>query len=325
MTLAELPKVELHCHIEGAADPALVRRKAARHGVDLSRLFAADGSYDWQDFTSFIAAYDGAAAVFRDFEDYADLTETYLLASAKEGVIYTEVFVSPDHARRLGIPYADYIGGISEGMARAEEKVGIIGRIIPLIERHFGPETAVSAAKTAVAHLGPRIVGFGMAGDERMHRPADFAPAFMIAHEAGLPLTCHAGELCGFEMVRDTLDAIPVKRIGHGVRSVENPELLQRLADEGIVLECCPGSNIALKVFPDYASHSLRQLIAAGVKVTLSSDDPPFFHTSMQNEYRIAAEDMGLSLDSLRQITATAVEAAFCDEPTKARLRARIL
>ena len=170
-----VPKVELHCHIEGAADPALVRRMAAKYRIDLSGLFDEDGDFAWADFSSFIKAYDGAASVFRTFEDFAELTETYLAASAAEGVIYTEVFVSPDHARRSAIPYLDYIGGIAEGMRRAEAKHGIVGRIIPLIERHFGPETAVAAAKTAVANLIPEVVGFGMAGDERMWAPKDFA------------------------------------------------------------------------------------------------------------------------------------------------------
>ncbi|WP_181701429.1 adenosine deaminase [Chthonobacter albigriseus] len=316
-------KAELHCHLEGAADPALVRRMGRKYGLDLSGLFAADGSYAWTDFTSFIKAYDGAAAVFRSFEDFSELAETYLAASAAEGVIYTEVFVSPDFARRAGISYADYLGGVSAGMDRAEANFGIVGRIIPLIERHHGPEAAVAAAQTAVANLLPRVCGFGMAGDERLFHPREFAPAFKIANEAGLPLTSHAGELCGPESVQDTIDSIPVKRIGHGVRSIEDPHLVRRLAEEGIVLECCPGSNIALGVFPDFASHPFVRLRDAGVKVTLNADDPPFFRTSMGREYAIARDAFGLGEDDLLAVTATAIEAAFCDEATKALLRSR--
>lgn len=319
-----IPKVELHCHIEGAADPALVRRMGAKYGIDLSGLFDENGDYAWNDFSSFISAYDGAASVFRTFEDFAELAETYLARSAAEGVIYTEVFVSPDHARRSNIAYLDYIGGIAEGMRRAEAAYGIVGRIIPLIERHFGPEAAVQAARTAVENRIPEVVGFGMAGDERLFSAKQFAPAFMIAHEAGLPLTSHAGEICGPESVRDTLDHIPVSRIGHGVRSIEDPDLVRRLADEGIVLECCPGSNIALRVYPDFAAHPFVRLRDAGVKVTLNSDDPPFFWTSPGREYEIAATEFGLSDQALLAISRTAVEAAFCDEATKDRLRARI-
>ncbi|WP_343057063.1 adenosine deaminase [Chthonobacter rhizosphaerae] len=319
-----MPKVELHCHIEGAAPPDLVRRLARKHGVDVSRLFDEAGDYAWSDFSSFITAYDGAAAVFRTREDYAELAETYLTASAAEGVIYTEVFVSPDHARRTGIPYEDYIGGIVDGMRRAEAAHGIVGRLIPLIERHFGPRTAVEAAKTAVAHLIPEVVGFGMAGDERLHAVAEFAPAFMIAHEAGLPLTSHAGEVMGAESVRATLDALPVRRIGHGVRAIEDAALVRRLADEGVVLECCPGSNIALKVFDRFEDHPFKALKDAGVIVTLNSDDPPFFWTSMGREYRIAHDHLGQSEADLVAVTAAAIEAAFCDDATRARLRARL-
>jgi len=319
-----IPKVELHCHVEGAAPPALVAAKAAERGIDVTGLFDAAGGYAWSDFTSFLAAYDRVAAVFRTAEDFADLAAAYLAASAAEGVIYTEVFVSPDHARRQGIAYGDYLGGIAEGIRRAEREHGIVGRIIPLIERHFGPEAAVAAARTAVEHLLPEVVGFGMAGDERMGMPADFAPAFAIAAEAGLPLTCHAGEVCGAEMVRATLDAIPVRRIGHGVRAIEDPDLVRRLATEGVVLECCPGSNVALGVFPDFASHPFPALRAAGVTVTLSSDDPPFFHTSMAREYALAAEHFGCTDADLLAISSAALEAAFCDEATKARLRSRL-
>jgi adenosine deaminase len=321
---AAVPMIELHCHLEGAAPPDLVRAKADRRGVDLDWLFDDAGGYAWHDFSSFIRAYDGVASVFRDFDDYADLAEAYLAASAADGVVYTELFVSPDHARRTGVGWPAYLHGVAEGIRRAEARHGIVGRIIPLIERHHGPEAAVGAARTAVAESVPEIVGFGMAGDERIGTPADFAPAFRIAHEAGLALTCHAGELCDWTMVRDTLDAFPVRRIGHGVRAVENPDLVRRLADEGIVLEVCPGSNVALAVYPDFASHPFPRLRAAGVRVTLSSDDPPFFHTSMRREYEMAAIHFGMTREDLVSVTRTALDAAFCDDRTKAALARRI-
>jgi adenosine deaminase len=321
---ARVPMIELHCHVEGAAPPNLVRVKADRWGVDLDWLFDDAGGYAWHDFTSFIRAYDGVASVFRTFDDYADLAEAYLAASAADGVIYTELFISPDHARRTGIGWIPYLHGIAEGIRRAEARRGIVGRIIPLIERHHGPDAAVAAARTAVTESVPEIVGFGMAGDERMFAPSDFAPAFRIARDAGMPLTCHAGELCGWTMVRDTLDALPVRRIGHGVRAIESPDLVRRLADEGIVLEVCPGSNVALGVFPDFAAHPFGRLRDAGVKVTLSSDDPPFFHTSMAMEYANAAAHFGLSREDLLAVTRTALAAAFCDEATRTALASRI-
>lgn len=319
-----LPKLELHCHLEGAAPPDLVRRLAARDGIDLSGLFTPAGSYAWSDFSSFIAAYDAAAQVFRTPEDFAELAETYLAASAAEGVIYTEVFLSPDFAARQGLGYVDYVAGVAAGMDRAEAAHGIVGRIIPLVERHFGPDRARAAAEAAVNNPHPRVTGFGMAGDERMFDVAAFAPAFAIAAEAGLGLTAHAGEVCGADSVRATLDALPVRRIGHGVRAIEDPDLVRRLAAEGIVLEVNPGSNVALGVFPSLAAHPLLRLRDAGVKVTVSSDDPPFFLTSMGREYAAVAETFGLGEADLLAFGRTAAAAAFCDEATRARLFARL-
>lgn len=316
-----VPKVELHCHLEGAAPPDLVRAKAAARGIDLTGVLDAAGGYAWTDFTSFLAAYGAVAAVFRSEEDFADLAEAYLAASAAEGVIYTELFVSPAQAARAGLSYAAYLAGIAEGLARAEAGHGIVGRLIPLVERHLGPQTALAAVRQILKERHPAVVGFGMAGDERLHQPADFAPAFRLAAEAGLPLTCHAGELCGAAMVRATLDALPVRRIGHGVRAAEDPDLVRRLAGEGIVLECCPGSNVALGVYPDLAAHPFPRLGAAGVAVTLNADDPPFFHTTVGREYAVAARHFGCTDADLLAITRTAIDAAFCDEETRARLR----
>ncbi|WP_237153369.1 adenosine deaminase [Oryzibacter oryziterrae] len=321
---AHLPKAELHVHLEATASPELVRRNAERYGVDVSRLFDAEGRYRWTDFSTFIASYDVAASVFRSAEDFAELVEGYLVGQSQVGCLYTEFFISPDFARRNGLPYADYLGGVAEGIRRAEARTGIVGRIIPLIERHFGPADAIGAAKVAVDNLIPEVVGFGMAGDERVFEPWDFVPAFMIAHEAGLPLTCHAGEWQGWDHVEDTLNALPLKRIGHGVRSIENADFVRRLVDEGVHLEICPGSNIALGAFTDFASHPLRTFFDAGVRLSLNSDDPPFFWSSIDREYAIAAEHFGFTDAELLRVTRMAIEDAFCDAATKAKLLARL-
>lgn len=319
-----LPKAELHVHLEAAAAPDLVLANAGRYGVDVSGLFDAEGRYLWTDFATFINCYDHAASVFRSPEDFAELTERYLLASAEVGCLYTEFFVSPDFAERSGLGYAGYLDGIIEGLHRAEAVTGIVGRLIPLVERHYGPERALAAARAAVADLRPETVGFGMAGEERLFEPADFAPAFAIAADAGLPLTCHAGEWRSWEGVRDTLDALPVKRIGHGVRSIENDELIARLVATGVHLEVCPVSNVTLGVFGSFAAHPLKRLIDAGVRLSLSSDDPPFFWTSIGREYQVAADHFGLDDAALTAITRMAIEDAFCDDATKARLLGRI-
>ncbi len=181
------------------------------------------------------------------------------------------------------------IEAIAEGIYRARQATGIEGRIVVTGVRHVGVEAVEQAARLTVAHPHPLVTGFGMAGDERMGRVQDFKRAFDIARDGGLHLTVHAGEFGGADSVRDALDHLKVSRIGHGVRSIEDPDLVRRLADEAIVLEICPASNVVLEVYRDIASHPFPRLEQAGCVVTLSSDDPPHFHTSLENEYEIAA------------------------------------
>ncbi|MDR7221006.1 adenosine deaminase [Aminobacter aminovorans] len=316
-------KAELHCHIEGAAAPELVVRQAQKYGKDVSP-FIQNGSFVWNDFTSFLAAYDFAADLFRSEEDYARLSEHYLTSLARDGAIYSEVFTSPDHAIKAGLSPKAYTDALGEGMARAKAKTGIEGRMIVTGVRHVGVESIEAAARFAAKCNHPLVTGFGVAGDERMGEFEDYVRAFEIAREAGLGITIHAGELLGWESVAQALDHIKPSRIGHGVRAIENPDLVKRIADEGIVLEICPGSNIALKVFDSFADHPFPKLRAAGCKVTLSSDDPPYFWTSLKREYDIATEHFGMDDKALMATTRTAIEAAFVDRKTKAALLARL-
>jgi adenosine deaminase len=316
-------KAELHCHIEGAAPPELVLRQAAKYGADPSP-FISDGAFLWHDFTSFLAAYDFSAAQFRTEEDYALLADTYLTSLARDGAIYSEIFVSPDHAVQAGLSPAAYVGALAEGITRARARTGIEGRMIVTGLRHAGYESAEKAARFAAKCRHPLVAGFGLAGDERVGDVEDFVRAFEIAREAGLGITIHAGELAGWESVAAALDHIRPARIGHGVRAVENPDLVRRIAAEGVVLECCPGSNVALNVFADLSAHPFAALMRAGCKVTLNSDDPPYFRTTLSQEYDSAARHFALDAKALAGITRTAVEAAFVDRKTKAVLLAKL-
>ncbi len=316
------PKIELHLHLEGAAPPALTSAVAARQGVSVAGLFDAQGGYAWSGFAGFLAAYDRVAALYATPEDDRALAEAALRACAAQGVLYAEIFLSPDHVGAARWP--EHLAAVLEGAAAAEAATGVVARFIPLCVRQSGPEAAVRAARLATATQDPRIVGFGMAGDEQAFAPADFAPAFALAREAGLKLTAHAGEWRGPDAVRATLDALGVARIGHGVRAIEDAALVARLAAEGVALEVCPGSNIALGLYPDRAAHPLARLRAAGLSVSVSTDDPPFFHTDMTAEYAGAAAAHGWDRAAMRAITRDALTAAFCDDALKARLAARL-
>ena len=316
-------KAELHCHIEGAAAPDLVIRQADKYGKDVSP-YIREGAFVWNDFTSFLAAYDFASDLFRTEEDYARLAEHYLSSLARDGAIYSEIFTSPDHAEKSGLSPQAYTDALGEGMERARAKTGIEGRMIVIGVRHFGVELVEKAARFA-SRCGHRLVtGFGMGGEERHGEIEDYVRAFEIAREAGLGITVHAGELAGWESVEAALDHVRPARIGHGVRAIENDDLVRRIADAGVVLECCPGSNIALGIFDCFENHPFPRLLAAGCKVTLSSDDPPYFHTSLKREYEIAAEHFGMKEEALLGVTRTAIDAAFVDKKTRAALLARL-
>ena len=316
-------KAELHCHIEGAAAPELVIAQARKYNASVEP-FIKDGTFVWDDFTSFLAAYDFAADLFRSEEDYARLAEYYLTSLARDGAIYSEVFTSPDHAVRAGLSPKAYTDALGEGMARAKAKTGIEGRMIVTGVRHVGVESIERAARFAATCGHPLVTGFGVAGDERVGAMEDYVRAFEIAREAGLGITVHAGEFGGPQSVRDALDHIRPSRIGHGVRAIEDPDLVKRIADEGIVLEVCPVSNIELKVYRDFSEHPFMALRDAGCKVTLNSDDPPHFWTTLKREYEVASTHFGLSDKQLAAITRTAIEAAFIERQTRAELLARL-
>jgi adenosine deaminase len=309
-----IPKAELHVHLEGTATPDLVRRLADRNGIVLpGDLFRADGTFAWDGFLDFLKSYDKAASAIRTGDDYRDVTYEYLAACAAEGAVYVELIASLDHGKNVGLADDEHLDGIARGIDDARRDHGITGRIISSIVRNFGVADCEDVARRTVALDHPYVVGFNMAGDEAGFPAADYARAFAIVHEAGLGCSVHAGEHAGPESIRAALALPGVVRISHGVRAVEDPSLVQDLAERGIVLEVCPTSNVVLGVFASYEAHPLGRLKAAGVPVTLGSDDPPYFGTTIGREYALAHERLGCSLEDLREITETALRAAFSD------------
>lgn len=320
--MTQPPKLELHLHLEGAAPPEFIRTLGAEKGIALDHVFDAEGAYVYKSFEGFLKVYEAATAVLQSPKDFARLTTAVLEQSRDQGVIYTEVFISPDFCGgRDLLAWREYLAAI-EGAARAVD--GIEMRGIVTCIRHFGPEAAVETARCAAETAGDFITGFGMGGNEGMFRAADFAPAFARAGEAGLGLTSHAGEFGGPESVRETLDHLKVSRVGHGVRSIEDADLMARLAEEGIHLEVCPGSNVVLGVYDNVAAHPIDKIKSAGVPICLSTDDPPFFHTSLPQEYDALAKTFGWTAETFRGINRHAARAAFCDAETRAALLTRL-
>ena len=318
-------KAELHVHLEGTATPALVRQMASRNGATLDfAIFKSDGEFAWTDFWEFLDCYDKAAATILTKDDYRLVTYDYLARCAREDTIYVEMFSSPDHAAEVGMSYKDHLDGIAAGIDDARKDFGIEGRIIVTCVRHFGADRALAVANLVASNPHPYVVGFGMGGDESRFHPADFAPAFHLAKKAGYQTTNHAGEFAGPESIRATLGTLPISRIGHGVRAIEDDDLLEELADRRIPLELCPGSNVATGLYESREKHPFRRFMDAGRVVTLNSDDPPYFATSIGREYEQAVKNYGLSETALKNITRNAISSAFCDEELKARLLSRI-
>jgi adenosine deaminase len=319
-----VPQAELHVHLEGTAPPELVSHIAARNGVDLpERMLGEDGRFRYTDFLDFLATYDLAASVIRTGHDYRDITYEYLCQCARGGAIYVELTASPDHAALVGLSEEEHLSGIARGIDEARRDTGIEGRILISAVRNFGVEQAIRVARHAADRPHPYVVGFSMAGDEAGFPAGDFIEPFEIAAGAGLGCTVHAGEWAGADSVRAALE-LPITRIAHGVRAIEDPDLVYELEARGTVLECCPTSNVVLGVFPSYEEHPLPQLRAAGVRVTLGSDDPPYFGASIEGEYDVCSRRFEFTDDDLREITLTAIDAAFCDDELKAALRGRI-
>lgn len=321
MSFKTLPKVELHMHHEGAAPPAFIRGLAKEKNVDLSGIFTEDGGYAYRDFWHFLEVYEAATSVLQSPEDFRRLTLAILEESAKEGVVYAESFISPDFCGGRDVAaFKDYLAAIKDAADEAERDFGITLRGIVTCIRHFGGEVAVETAKCAQETAGDWVVGFGMGGDEKAGNQSDFKYAYDMAREAGLQLTTHAGEWNGPDEIREALDALNVTRIGHGVRSIEDLNLVERLVEEGVTLEVCPGSNVFLGVFDRLENHPIAKLRERGVKVTVSTDDPPFFRTTMTQEYEGLSRVFGWDESDFSDLNRVALDGAFCDADTKARI-----
>lgn len=315
-----IPVAELHCHIEATVSPDDAKRIAARHGLDISSVFDETGAYRWKTFGEFLHVYDAVSEVLRTPEDYFEITAHYFDRMAAKGVIYGELIVSPAHAARFGVSYGALMDAVASAMREAEAENSLTGRIIVTAVRHYGPDHALDVARAAAASPHPYVTGFGMAGDEASGEARDFKPAFDLAREAGLRRTIHAGEILGPESVWQAIELFDVARIGHGVRAIDDPRLIETLKARDVTLEVCPTSNVAIGLYPSIAEHPVRKLADAGLKITLNSDDPAFFDTDPAEEYARAAEAHGFSRGDLMQFTRNAVDAAFCDDETKARL-----
>ncbi len=322
--IAGLPKAELHVHHVGSARPETVARLAERHpdaGVPQGNEALRD-FYVFSDFAHFIDVSLAVVSLLRTPEDIHLLTYEVAEGLAAQQVRYAELTMTPFTSGRMGIPIEAYTGAIEDARRAAERDFGIVLRWIYDIPGEAGLASADATLGYAVDHGPESLIGFGLGGPE-VPRP-QFKPHFDRARAAGLRSLPHAGESTDAQSVWDALDALGAERIGHGIRSIDDPRLVERLVAERIPLEVCPTSNLATRCVDRLEDHPLRDLRDAGVVITVNSDDPPMFGTTLNREYSIAADLLDLDERGLADLATTAVDVSYAPDDVKQRVREEI-
>jgi aminodeoxyfutalosine deaminase len=323
--IAGLPKAELHVHHVGSASPRIVAELAARHpGTvpadedELARYFV------FEDFPHFIRIYLSVVDLIRTAEDVRLLTYEVARDMTAQNIRYAELTVTPYTSVTEALPLPAFLEAIEDARLAAAKDLGLELRWIFDIPADFGMPAAELTAAAALDHDVPGLVGFGIGGSERGFPRSLFTEQFDRARAAGLHSVPHAGETTGPETVWDAVLNLGAERIEHGIAAVQDPRLLAHLADHGITLDVCPTSNVALGVVPSIEAHPLPALVAAGVRVSINSDDPPMFGTDLNREYAIAGQLLGLDESGIVDLARAAVEGSFAPDATKAALRAEL-
>jgi adenosine deaminase len=310
--VVELPKAELHLHLEGTLEPELMFELAARNGVELPYASVADAraAYEFEDLGAFLDLYYAATAVLQTAADFEDLTWAYLQRAAADGVIHVEPFFDPQSHLPRGVAMSEVIGGITAGLRRGEAELGITWRLIMCFLRNLSEADALATWAAAEPFLAD-LHGVGLDSNEHDNPPVKFAKVYSAARAAGLRAVAHAGEEGPAEYIWQAIDVLGAVRIDHGVRAIDDPVLMTRLADEGIALTMCPLSNQRLQVTPDLRKHPAKRFLDAGIPVTMNSDDPAYFGGYVVDNYLALAAALELSRDELARMAATSLEVSW--------------
>ncbi|MFJ9692094.1 adenosine deaminase [Kitasatospora sp. NPDC101183] len=320
-----LPKAELHLHIEGTLEPELAFALADRNGVELpyADTEALREAYSFSDLQSFLDLYYALMAVLRTEEDFADLADAYLARAAGQGVRHAEIFFDPQAHTARGVPLATVVNGLTAALERSEERYGISTRLIMCFLRDESAESALETFEAARPYFG-RIAGIGLDSAEVGHPPVKFREVYRRAAEAGLHRVAHAGEEGPASYITEALDVLGVERIDHGLRCLEDGELVARLVREQVPLTLCPLSNVRLRCIDTLADHPLREMLDAGLLVTVNSDDPAYFGGYVEDNFRAVREALALEQETLRRLAANSFRASFLDEARRAELLAEV-
>lgn len=320
--IVRMPKVELHLHLEGAIRPATLLALARRNGVDLPARDEAGVAqlFNYHNFHEFLTVFmvlTRSLTTGRDFEQVAYELGAHL---AEQNVRYAEVMISPVQYHRRALDLDEVVQGAAAGFARAAREYRVRVGLVFDYGRQFGVDLAWQLLESAIRNMKHGVVGWSIGGDEINYPPEPFADIFAAARRAGLQVMAHAGEVAGPASVWGAVEALGVRRIGHGIRSIDDPALLAYLRTRHIVLDVCPTSNVRTGAVPALGAHPLRRLFDAGVLLTVNTDDPVFFGTTLCDEYRLAARQFGFTASHLAQMTLTGARAAFLPETDRLAL-----
>lgn len=323
--LRDLPKVELHLHIEGSLEPELMFALAQRNGIDLpyATVQEAKDAYLFSNLQEFLSLYFQGMNVLRKEEDFYDLAMDYFKRARGEGVVHIDMHFDPQAHLQRGVPLEVVMNGLLKAKQEAEEALDLTVGLIMAFLRDRPAEEALHVLEQAAPYW-KMLDAIGLDSAEQNNPPAKFADLFGRAKELGLVRVAHAGEEGPAEYINEALDILDVQRIDHGVRCLESDEVVARLRREQIVLTVCPLSNVSLKVVEDLRDHPLPKLLAEGLKVTISSDDPAYFGGGMLSNHMACAEAFGWDEAMFRQLTLNAINEAFVTHDRREELLARL-
>ncbi|MGW7083650.1 adenosine deaminase [Streptomyces sp. NPDC054871] len=322
-----LPKAELHLHIEGTLEPELAFSLAARNGVTLPYADTEElrKAYLFDDLQSFLDLYYGLMAVLRTEEDFEELADAYLARAARQGVRHAEIFFDPQAHMARGVAIGTVIEGLGRALDRSAERHGISTRLIMCFLRDQSAESALETLEAARPHLH-RIIGVGLDSAEVGHPPAKFREVYEAAAALGLRRVAHAGEEGPPAYITEALDVLGVERIDHGLRCMEDPQLVERLVRDRVPLTLCPLSNVRLRAIDVLEEHPLARMMDAGLLCTVNSDDPAYFGGYVDDTFHAVREALSLDQERLRELARNSFEASFLDGSAEEEaLRARYI
>ncbi len=316
-----LPKAELHLHIEGTLEPEMMLELAERNHVELPYATVDDArrAYSFADLQSFLDLYYLGAGVLQQEQDFHDLTWAYCQQAHNDGVRHAEIFFDPQTHTDRGVPLETVMAGLTSALARAERELGLTSQLICCFLRHLTAEAAMRTLEQALP-FREQIIGVGLDSAEVGNPPARFREVFASARQAGFRTVAHAGEEGPPEYITEALDLLYAERIDHGVRCMEDPDLVERLRAGRIPLTVCPLSNVALRVFPVLAAHPLRRMLEAGLCVSIHSDDPAYFGGSIAANFEAVHEVLGFNRTELVQLARHSISAAWLEESRRDQL-----